>query len=128
MPANGQWSIRRGPRAEQIPRRYLQQDRRHTKGSGDTGKDGSVRASEEDAYRRAGRIRQDGLDRTECFDREDHGTEDQVCGEEGIDGDRDGIGELLCLWSVSEGEDDLEGQEHEVCKKTTPQSVLIEQR
>jgi hypothetical protein len=140
-----------------------------TEGTGNPSKDGSVGASEENAYRgsrgggqqRTDRLRErtsqtvsgklpplflevsqpiDALkkdSRRSCkrakrmkevsvsrpqrraannarFDGEDDGHEDQVDGEEGVNADRDGIGELLCLRTVAKREDDLETEEDEV--------------
>ena len=82
--------------------------KKRTKGSGDTSENRSVGAAEEDADGGTARFGEDRFDRAEGLDRKDDGTEDQIQGEEGVDGDGNGVGEFLRLGPVAESEDDLE--------------------
>lgn len=57
----------------------------------------------------------------EGLDGEDDRAHDEVEREEGKDGDRDGVGALLGLGAVAEGEDDLQREEAEICSEEKSQ-------
>lgn len=61
-----------------------------------------------------GRTREECETHAEGLDGKDDGVEDEVGGEECIDGDRGRVGVSLGLGSVPEGEDDLKGEEEQI--------------